>query len=164
MTAMKGWRKKRILTALPREEGTVSVEAVILLPLLVLIVLGILEFGHLWHVRHTLTIASREGARAAAVYYVKKDGIDEPDRATWAEQTARDTVNTYLSRFWAANTWALPQVTFLSPEGEPLSGSVPENLTGYLLKVHVETSDSLLALHKLTGNLTVWSEATMRFE
>ena len=44
-------------------------EFVILFPLFMLILVGIVEFGHLFYVRHTLTNASREGARAAVVYY-----------------------------------------------------------------------------------------------
>jgi Flp pilus assembly protein TadG len=42
----------------------VALEFVILFPLFLLIIAGIVEFGHLFYVRHTLTNASREGARA----------------------------------------------------------------------------------------------------
>ena len=53
---------------LKRQDGVVAVEFVILFPLFLLIIAGIVEFGHLFYVRHTLTNASREGARAAVVY------------------------------------------------------------------------------------------------
>jgi Flp pilus assembly protein TadG len=159
---MKCMGKARFLPILSRKEGTVAVETVMLFPVIALVVVAILEFGHLWHVRHTLTIASREGARAAVVYYVAGD------RRAWAEQTARDTVNAYLSRFWAAGTWAEPQLTPLSPAGAPLKESeypdTPEKWAGYLVKVHVETDNTLLLLHKLTSNLTVAAETTMRLE
>ena len=45
-----------------------AVEFIILFPLFLLIVVGIVEFGHLWYVDHVITNASREGARAGVVY------------------------------------------------------------------------------------------------
>ena len=63
-------RKSRIFAFLSREDGVVGVEMVILFPVLVLFIVGIVEFGHLWYVGQTLTNASREGARAAVVYEV----------------------------------------------------------------------------------------------
>ncbi|YCH10330.1 TadE/TadG family type IV pilus assembly protein [Arthrobacter sp. alpha11c] len=44
----------------------------IVLPLLLLILLGIMEFGRAYNVQVSLTQAAREGARYAAVHY--KDG------------------------------------------------------------------------------------------
>ena len=52
----------------------VAVEFVILFPLFLLIIVGIVEFGHLFYVRHTLTNASREGARAAVVLLCSTTG------------------------------------------------------------------------------------------
>jgi Flp pilus assembly protein TadG len=128
------------------------VELVILFPLIALIVLSILEFGHLWIVRHTLTIASREGARAAVVFQPGSDTA----RETWAKQTAQDTVNTYLSKFWSSGDWAVPEPTVtLGPSG---------TLVGGTLRVQVQTNNSLLVLHKLITNISVSAETTMRFE
>jgi hypothetical protein len=173
MTAMKGWRKERILTALPREEGTVSVEAVILLPLLVLIVLGILEFGHLWHVRHTLTIASREGARAAVVYYVKPDKKEDedppPNRETWAKLTALGTADAYLSRFWPKGTWTFPgnspELTYSDgTECDPDNPTSGKTLTGGTLTLRIQSDSSFMGLNKLITPITVEGKSTMRFE
>jgi Flp pilus assembly protein TadG len=50
------------------QEGSVAVEfALCILPLL-LIVGGIMDFGHLFYVEHLITNASREGARYASRY------------------------------------------------------------------------------------------------
>lgn len=50
-----------------REKGQSLVEFALLLPILVVIVFGIIEFGQLWMTVNILTGAAREGARVAAV-------------------------------------------------------------------------------------------------
>ncbi|BCW59687.1 MULTISPECIES: TadE family protein [Micrococcaceae] len=52
-----------------RERGAAAVEMAIVLPLLLLILLGIMEFGRAYNVQVSLTQAAREGARYAAVHY-----------------------------------------------------------------------------------------------
>ncbi|MGP0221886.1 MULTISPECIES: TadE/TadG family type IV pilus assembly protein [unclassified Paenarthrobacter] len=51
------------------ERGAVAVEMAILLPVLLLILVGIVEFGRALNVQVSLTQAAREGARHAAVHY-----------------------------------------------------------------------------------------------
>jgi Flp pilus assembly protein TadG len=45
------------------EAGGVAVEFAIILPILVLLVFGIIDFGHAWYIKQVVTNASREGAR-----------------------------------------------------------------------------------------------------
>ena len=52
-----------------KERGAVAVEMAILLPLLLLIVIGIIEFGRVLNVQVSLTEAAREGAREAAIHF-----------------------------------------------------------------------------------------------
>jgi Flp pilus assembly protein TadG len=52
-----------------KEKGAVAVEMAIVLPLLLLILLGIMEFGRALNVQVSLTQAAREGARYAAIHY-----------------------------------------------------------------------------------------------
>ena len=103
------------------EDGVVTVEFVILFPLLMLILAGIVEFGHLFYVRQALTNAAREGARAAVVYYTPADG-----RATWATTQAKDAVIKYLDKFIPGQYEKPPVVTFLDAGGNP-SGAVAGN-------------------------------------
>ena len=49
-----------------RESGAAVVELAIVLPLLLIIVFGIIEFGFLWLQSHYIANAAREGARIAA--------------------------------------------------------------------------------------------------
>ena len=46
-----------------REDGAVSVEFALMLTLLLLIVGGVIDFGHYLYLRQVATNASREGAR-----------------------------------------------------------------------------------------------------
>jgi Flp pilus assembly protein TadG len=49
------------------EQGAAAVEFGLILPVVLLILFGTIEFGRAWNVRQTLTDAAREGARVAAV-------------------------------------------------------------------------------------------------
>jgi Flp pilus assembly protein TadG len=57
----------RIRSTLKREDGQAFVEFAIVLPLLVMLVLGICQFGLAFHNYLSITDATRVGARAAAV-------------------------------------------------------------------------------------------------
>lgn len=52
-----------------REHGAVAVEMAILLPLLLVILIGTMEFGRVFNVQNSLSQAAREGARHAAIHY-----------------------------------------------------------------------------------------------
>jgi len=50
-----------------RDHGAAAVEMALLLPLLLLLVFGIIDFGRLLNAQITVTEAAREGARAAVI-------------------------------------------------------------------------------------------------
>jgi len=148
---MKPQGKGRTLEA-SREGGVVAMEFVLLFPLFFLILAGIVEFGHLWYVRHTLTNATREGARAAVVYYVQPDS-SAPPRTTWATDTAKATVDKYLQ-----------DTKFSSPYTvETTAGSQ----SGDLVTVTLTAPNGLLVLDSLVPafqNLAVSAETSMKME
>ena len=151
---MNAWlTRKRKVPLVCREDGVVSLEFVFLFPVIALIVLAILEFGHLWIVRHTLTIATREGARAAVVFIPGTDA----ERTVEAKQVAQDTVNNYLQNTaqWTPGDWSVdePQVT-----------STGATLVGGTLTVRARANEPLLILHKFIKPPSVVAETTMRFE
>lgn len=61
--------KKRIKS----ESGQSLVEFALVIPILLIFILGILEFGWLLNAKITLTSAAREGVRAAVVSTVSRD-------------------------------------------------------------------------------------------
>ncbi len=54
-------------TRLRGERGASAVEFGLIVPILLILVLGIVEFGHAFQVQGTLSAAAREGARAMAL-------------------------------------------------------------------------------------------------
>jgi len=60
-----GSARKQLLR---QEHGGIAVEFAIILPVLMLLVFGIIDFGHAWYMRHLMSDASREGARYGSRY------------------------------------------------------------------------------------------------
>jgi Flp pilus assembly protein TadG len=140
--------KKFLKRLVSREDGVVAVEFVLLFPLLALIVVGLVEFGHLWYVRQTLTNASREGARAAVVYEV-----ENPDRAAWATTAATKAVNQYLTDTKFSGTW----------NTDTVAGAA----TGAPVTVTVTSPSGLILLNKILpafDGISLAAETTMRLE
>jgi hypothetical protein len=72
------------------ECGAILVEFAILLPFLLLIMLGIIEFGLLFYNKQVLTNASREGARSGIARY------DVNGDSSFNQQDIIDAVDIYL--------------------------------------------------------------------
>jgi Flp pilus assembly protein TadG len=61
--------KRRQAATDPRDRGSVAVEFALLLPVLLLLIFGVIDFGRAINDQITLTQAAREGARLAALGY-----------------------------------------------------------------------------------------------
>ncbi len=59
-----------------RDRGAAAVEFALLMPVLLLILLGIVDFGRAWNMQIALTQAAREGVRSVAL----RDGTDAEAR------------------------------------------------------------------------------------
>jgi Flp pilus assembly protein TadG len=96
---------------LKREEGAAAVEFALVLPLLMLILFGIIEFGFAFYNKEVITNASREGARA---------GIVQAPKLT--ETAIKDVAKNYLQAAGWDKTKANISVT-------GAAGSFPSSLT-----------------------------------
>jgi len=148
-----------------RERGSVAVEFVILLPLFLLILAGIVEFGHLWYVRYAIGNASREGARAGVLYHIDAGRID------WAKTQATDAVNKYLGTYEGGKPKlpgvkvTVPSPLYTAPPPDPVTGLT--GITGGTLRVQVSATNVAIVLgYFITAfeNMTVTAETTMRME
>jgi Flp pilus assembly protein TadG len=72
------------------ERGAAAVEFAILLPLLLMLVLGTIEFGRAYNAQITLTNAARDGVRVMAI-------ANDPTGAKTATKTAAASVSTTIS-------------------------------------------------------------------
>ncbi|WP_225073375.1 TadE/TadG family type IV pilus assembly protein [Desulfuromonas sp. CSMB_57] len=143
------------------QNGAAVVEFAVVLPLLLLIVFGIIEFGFLMYNQAMLTNASREGARAGIV-------ARSPRRST-AE--IRTIVQTYCSDYlvtFRSGADPGPQITVKK------NGTVADPSTAGLLSaqdyltVEVQYAYDFLIIPRFVGNLglqkTLFASATMRAE
>jgi Flp pilus assembly protein TadG len=73
-------------TRLRDERGASAVEFAFIVPLLIMLVIGIAEFGHAFQVQGTLSAAAREGVRAMALR-------NDPVAAKAAVRTAADSLD-----------------------------------------------------------------------
>jgi Flp pilus assembly protein TadG len=147
-------RRKSKTWPADRERGAVAVEFIFLFPVYLLLLVGIMEFGHLWYLRHALTNASREGARAAVVYYTPAD-----NRTAWATATAKDVVQKYLNATHDPWLESLPDPVVTIQDDTAVTGNT--------LTVKVASPSGLLLLDELIPafkNVTVSAETTMRLE
>ncbi len=63
---------KKMIKRLRCQKGVAAVEFAIILPVLIIIIFGIIEFGLLLYDKQVITNASREGARAGVVVGVSR--------------------------------------------------------------------------------------------
>ena len=63
-----------------RARGTEILEAALVFPILLLLVLGMVEFGYFFYLKHNLQAAAREGARTGAT--LNADDADAEAKAT----------------------------------------------------------------------------------
>lgn len=59
---------------LRRQQGASALELALILPVFLIIVFGILDFGHAWYMRQMISNASREGARYGTRYQTDSSG------------------------------------------------------------------------------------------
>ena len=67
MSGTSAWRRHRTARALLGERGAAAVEFALVVPLLLVLLFGIIEFGKTMHAQSTLSAATREGARTMAL-------------------------------------------------------------------------------------------------
>lgn len=73
----------------PSERGAAAVEFAILLPVLLMLVLGTIEFGRAYNAQITLTNAARDGVRVMAI-------ANDPGGAQTAAKNAAASVSTTI--------------------------------------------------------------------
>ncbi|MGY1623644.1 TadE/TadG family type IV pilus assembly protein [Geodermatophilus sp. SYSU D00965] len=91
-------------TRLRDEHGAGAVEFALIVPLLIVLVLGIAEFGHAFQVQGTLSAAAREGARVMALQ-------NDPSAARTAVRDASPTLDPAITNAQVLISAACPPTT-----------------------------------------------------
>jgi Flp pilus assembly protein TadG len=140
------------------EHGGALVEFAIVMPLLLLLVGGLVDFGILYYNKQVLTNASREGARAGIVYE-----LDGSNKKVITEENVQQIVQTYCSgRLWTFGGSSLPTATASGVE----SLIYPANLTVTVSFTHTFLFSSLLNIFggDFGPTLDISAETVMRME
>ncbi len=145
------------------QRGTSTLEFILLLPLLLFVWFGILEFSRAWHTLNIVTTAAREGARVGTVTPLDTLGSFDP-------QAAQDRIDGILA---AANlgvtdngdgtytlTGATRTVTCFPPPSE--TDCVPDSEVRVEVSVPFETAVPLVL--PILQELTIQQTASMRYE
>ena len=147
------------------EKGTSIIEFAIILPLLIILIFGMVEFSVLFYDKAVITNASREGARGGTVY--RSDPNIEPPNDPYDPfdcNQIETVVNTYLANHlvtFGGATTASTSCTGPGPSGE--CGGSGDSLT---ITVTYDYTFLLLPnfLNFLSSPFTLTAVTTMRCE
>lgn len=150
------------------DSGQAIVELAFVLPFIVILMLGLIEFGILFYDKAMVTNASREGARAGMTYTSDSSGN------YWSEATmrtaAQTAVNQYLQakliNFGGAGTINTVAVRTGGSPGDP--DNPGNNITGGTVDVTVTYTHTYLAIPKFGGwggnTINIGARTIMRLE
>jgi TadE-like protein len=134
---------------LKREDGAAAVEFALLLPLLLMILFGVIEFGFVFYNQEVITNASREGARFGIVMRDPK----------YTKAEIEDVVTNYTTSRLICLGSCPPPTVDAQGAGGPFGSD---------LKVHVEYTYDFLVLPSfatsLGDTLTLKAETVMKME
>jgi Flp pilus assembly protein TadG len=132
------------------QNGASMVEFALVLPVLLLLIFGMIEFSVMLYDKAMLTNASREGARLGILY-------DYPDRITTGEMNT--TVDNYLQNhlisLGGASTWSTSVSGTCTTAGDPITVTVTYDYN-FLVLPNLMTS--------MAPTLTLGATTTMRCE
>jgi Flp pilus assembly protein TadG len=126
------------------ERGQALAEFALVLPLLMLLIGGIVEFGRAWNIKQAVTDAAREGAR----YYVISDDLDDAEKTTLVTEKVNERLA--LASIDAA-------VVSLSIAGDDKTVSISTTYNMSLVGVLLKWAGS-------GAGVTISTSATMRDE
>jgi len=110
-------RRHRIIKS---EKGASAVEFALILPILIILVFGIVQFGIAYNNYIALTHAAREGARLAAV------NMDEIEGIAWFENRIKES----------APSVSIESITLSGQDGN-IGDSVVVTVTGEVLNIEI---------------------------
>lgn len=123
------------------ERGAAAVEMAILLPVLLLLLLGIMEFGRAFNAQVTLTNAAREGVRVMAITNDEENAIAAAEEAATL-LVIRDDNPTFT-------------LTFADPDGTARTVCASERRTTMNISYELETITGIAGPFTMTGRGTM---------
>ncbi len=123
---------KRLIYLIKVQKGQSLVEFTLAIPLFVVILFGIIEFGRLWETMNILTSAAREGSRVAAVN--QSAGGVNVSGAVGAAQNVLSAANINNATISVSGPNATDEVTVtVSMVYTPITGSIIPGISSFSL-------------------------------
>ena len=135
-------RLRQLLRRGRGQEGTAAVEFALVLPILLLLVTGIMDFGHYWYIGHVVSDASREGARYGTRYTGVLPAAKSPNISTYV----------LVNSGYAARLPSTPVPT-VTPTGAAMGAASLTSLAGLDLVVTVTATKTWWVLGSLVPTL-----------
>jgi Flp pilus assembly protein TadG len=159
-------RANRLRWAKIREcDGAAAVEFAICSSVLIMFILGIIEFGFLYYQKQVVTNASREAARYAVTYRTKTDGTRLAPK-NFTNPTITEVVNTYCTGRIPTGSWtigALGGTAATSDDGVDLH-SPPPAKTIIVTVSCTNQMDLLSGFMPSLANITFTAQTIMKCE
>ena len=138
------------------QNGAAAVEFAIVLPLLVILVFGIIEFSILFYNKAMITNASREGARAGIVFVEDRE---DPNVLNSLNNHITDVVKAYCKDYLI--TFGNDNLTILPPSW---SGAEAGDSLTVTVKYHYDFLVLPNFISKLLGGVNLSAVTIMRLE
>ncbi|MDT8380433.1 MAG: pilus assembly protein [Desulfotignum sp.] len=161
----------RLLNPAGNEKGATAVEFAIVLPLLLLVVFGVIEWGLYMYNRQVITNAAREGARYGVLMRKAPREVTNTDEDLAIKARVLEFAETYLVTF---GTDKLEEADVIITRTDEVGNKLSEDDAGYLLEDWFEFGSELtiefdyeykfLYLSTFIGKLTITGASTMRME
>jgi hypothetical protein len=145
-----------------QDSGVAAVELALLIPVFVLLIAGILEFGAAFYLQNVITSASREGARYGIVYRSVTVGeVTTRLSPLNFNPSIKDVIDNYLIKFLKPGSWTVPAPTLTIGTGT----TIPD--AGNELTVQVTAPYTWVLLKGLVPGMedvTISATTTMKLE
>jgi len=114
------------------ESGQALVEFALVMPILLILVVGIIEFGRAWNMQQVITDAAREGARKAAIFdeATTQADVENIVRSALAGGRIDPSVATITTNGWNGDRGFPATITVSVPYRFTFFGPIMEWTTG----------------------------------
>jgi hypothetical protein len=152
MNRIKTYRRRLVQAT----AGAATIEAAIVMSLLLIIFLGVLEFGLLFSAKYSITDAAREGARYGVIYKTQSNGTRLPPSNL--SPSIEQTVTDILTNILPPGSFDVQVVDNLGYQ----TGKAGEDLT--VIVTYQNVWDLLGGFIPQMKNITLSSQHTMKCE
>jgi len=152
MNRIKTYRRRLVQAT----DGMATVEAAIVMSLLLMILLGTLEFGLLFSAKYAITDGAREGARYGVIYKTQTDGTRLPPISL--SPSIQQTVTGILTGHLPPGSFGVQVVNNLGYQ----TGKAGQDLT--VIVTYHNVWDLLGGFIPQMQNITLTSQHTMKCE